>query len=215
MKPKKTRRKFYNKWLYKITLNVPGVSTTRIYDFKDINDGIFEGEESSWKVKAHQNRKSISDLFTYLDTLNDYFKRIERDHIDVYTNDKSVYDDLYNQFKNQTYHRFEPDEEVVQYLDQKNIIVKKFPKNRYQYRVYLKPHNVKDKTDKEKFLSWLRSQNPKISVSDAVQQWFINTDWNWDRRYILVEDEPTLLMLKLRGSDIVGSVYNYIIPINT
>lgn len=215
MSPKKTRRKFYNKWLYKITLNVPGVSVTRIYNFKDISEGIFNDDQSSWKIKAHQNRTCISDLFSYLDTLTDYFKRIERDNIDIYTNDKSVYDELYNRFKNQTFHRFEPDEQVIQYLDRKNIIVKKLPKNRYQYRVYLKPHNVKDKSDKSRFLDWLRGQTPKISISDAVEQWFINTDWNWDRRYILVEDEPTLLMLKLRGSNIVGSVYNYVIPINT
>jgi hypothetical protein len=44
-----------------------------------------------------------------------------------------------------------------------------------------------------------------------VQKWFLKTDWNWDRRYVLVEDEGTLLMMKLRNSDVVGTVYNYVV----
>jgi hypothetical protein len=39
----------------------------------------------------------------------------------------------------------------------------------------------------------------------------MKTDWNWDRRYVLVEDEGTLLLMKLKNSEVVGTVYNYVI----
>jgi len=60
-------------------------------------------------------------------------------------------------------------------------------------------------------LSWVESQNGKITISTALKEWFISTNWNWDRRYVLVEDEKTLLMLKLKNSDAVGSIYDYVI----
>jgi hypothetical protein len=68
-----------------------------------------------------------------------------------------------------------------------------------------------DKDEKERFISWVKNQNSKIRLTNSVIKWFINTDWNWDRRYVLVEDEATLLMLKLRNSSVVGRVYNYVI----
>ena len=69
----------------------------------------------------------------------------------------------------------------------------------------------KDKTSKRRFVDWLKSQDPRITCSDAVEKWFMNTEWNWDRRYVLVEDEKTLLMLKLRNSEVVGRIYNYVL----
>ena len=50
-----------------------------------------------------------------------------------------------------------------------------------------------------------------MTCTHAVSTWFVDTDWNWDRRYILVEDEQSLLMLKLRGSEVVGKIHNFVI----
>ena len=91
------------------------------------------------------------------------------------------------------------------------IAAKKLPHNRYRYKVYLQPHKSKDKTNKSRYVSWCASQGDKIRMSEAVKTWFIATDWNWDRRYILVDDESTLLMLKLRNSDFVGKIYEYVV----
>jgi hypothetical protein len=52
-------------------------------------------------------------------------------------------------------------------------------------------------------------QGDKIRMSKVVKAWFMYTDWNWDRRYLLVEDTPTLLMLQMRSGDAVGKVYEY------
>ena len=67
---------------------------------------------------------------------------------------------------------------------------------------------MKEKAD---FIDWLSSQNSKVRISDTVKSWFLVTVWNWDRRYMYVEDEQTLLMLKLRKNEAIGTIYNYVL----
>jgi hypothetical protein len=65
--------------------------------------------------------------------------------------------------------------------------------------------------DKNKYIDWIKTQDPRITCTPALEKWFINTDWNWDRRYVLVEDEATVLMMKLRNTEVVGTVYKFVI----
>ena len=140
-------------------------------------------------------------------------KRIEHSIIDFYTNDKDFYDVLSTTFESTLIHRFEPSEESAELLDDSSkIVVKKLPHNKYNYRVYLLPHKMANNREgKQKFVDWLKRQSPKITCTTAIEHWFIKTDWNWDRRYVLVEDEATLLMLKLRNAEVVGRIYNFVI----
>ena len=68
-----------------------------------------------------------------------------------------------------------------------------------------------DRPAKKKYIDWLKTQMPRVTCTSAVETWFLATDWNWDRRYILVEDDQTLLMMKLRNADVVGKIYNFVI----
>ena len=172
------------------------------------------GYRTSTETKVYNNKDQILELSNFLlgyDS-SSWSKRIENSNIDFYTNDSEFYNDISNQFKDQVNLRFEPDT-TSNILDQPQVIVgKKLPHNKYQFRVYLLPHKLAgDREEKEKFINWMKTQIPKIRLTDTVIRWFIHTDWNWDRRYILVEDEATLLMLKLRNSLVVGRVYNYVI----
>jgi type I restriction-modification system DNA methylase subunit len=67
-----------------------------------------------------------------------------------------------------------------------------------------------DKEGKAEYLSWLDKQK-NVLISEAVKNWFMSTDWNWDRRYILVEDNKTLLFLHMRNADVLGKVYEYVL----
>jgi hypothetical protein len=75
----------------------------------------------------------------------------------------------------------------------------------------LLPHKVKNEDQKNDFLNWCESQDGKITLSAAIKEWFLYTKWNWDRRYVLVQDEQTLLMMKLKNSDAVGTIYDYVV----
>ena len=68
-----------------------------------------------------------------------------------------------------------------------------------------------DRLGKKRYIDWLKTQMPRVTCTSAVEKWFLATDWNWDRRYILVEDDQTMLMMKLRNAEVVGKIYNFVI----
>jgi hypothetical protein len=64
---------------------------------------------------------------------------------------------------------------------------------------------------KQKYINWIDMQGDKVRMSPVVKDWFMKTDWNWDRRYLLVEDTQTLLMLQMRSGEAIGKVYEYVV----
>jgi hypothetical protein len=69
---------------------------------------------------------------------------------------------------------------------------------------------MEDSDEKLRYLSWIKGV-AGISISEAVEKWFYDTTWNWDRRYVLVDDDKTLLLLRLKNSNVVGTVYNLVL----
>lgn len=216
-KAKATSRKFYGKWLYKVSLSVEGASIFRSHTLTDVidfcNDTTTQYSEYTFKGRAARHKSSILQLALFLNSSSAIWSnRIESEQIDYYTNDKSFYDALSTAFCDTVLHRFEPAEGSNELLEStESIIVKKLPHNKYNYRVYLMPHKMAgDKEGKTKYIEWLKLQE-RITCTPAIQTWFYSTDWNWDRRYVLVEDEQTLLMLKLRNADVVGRIYKFVV----
>jgi len=221
-KTKLTNRKFYNKWIYKTSLRLPGCSILRTASLESIKSFCLEEVHSEVDVYLNSWRQASlnkDNLYKVTDFLSNYEKseyciRVERNSLDIYSNNKDFYEQVSNSCSDILIHRFEPNEKSIDLLAQEKhcIIVDKLPKDRYNYRVYLLPHKMSnDKVAKQKYLDWLKKQEPKVTCTPAIQKWFLETDWNWDRRYILVEDEATLLMLKLRNSEVIGRVYNFLI----
>lgn len=215
---KYTTRKFYNKWIYKITLLIPGISYCR-YHLHDGKIDLFLDHilptrfRYATSVKAESNKELIKRFCNHLVNYDksNYSIRVERDRVDFYSNDRNIYEQLYLEFADISIHRFEPEhgKEVLLESSGSKILAKKYPHDKYQYKVFLQPHKmIFDKILRTNYLNWLDS-NQNIKISDAVKAWFINTNWNWDRRYILVADSQTLLMLKLKNPDVIGKIYEY------
>jgi hypothetical protein len=220
-KTKPTTKKFYGKWLYKASFQLAGCTIFRTNSFESINAFCLgpPPEITYWhssNAKAYDNKETILGISKFLGNYEKdiYNLRIESSLFDVYTNDPKFYRDISTKFETILRHRFEPDESTAQLLNEnKNYIsVKKLPKDKYKYRVYLLPHKMaKDRDGKRAFINWIKSQGSKITCTPAIEKWFVATDWNWDRRYVLVEDESMLLMMKLRNSEVIGRVYNFVI----
>ena len=218
-KTKSTSRKFYNKWMYKVGLKIEGcailrgrsIHTVKAVFGQDMDEKVFY---PSWRTKSFVNRNSIIRFSEFMEKFptDNYALRIENDRLDVYTNDQDLYNTLSSTCEENIIQRFQPDIDNLHLLNraQHTIIVNKLPKNRYNYRVYLLPHRM-IREDKNKYLDWIKKQDPRITCTSALEKWFINTDWNWDRRYVLVEDEATVLMMKLRNAEVVGTVYKFVI----
>lgn len=222
-KQKVTKHKFYNKWFYKITLNVQGIGILRTRSSNDILNFFQEAKKQhnnrinhiSTFRKALNNEETITEICLFLNDIKnvEWNKRIEGNSVDFYTNDESLYQQFCNKFYNIVTHHFEPDPYTLDlFKNQYTIVANKYIHNKYKFKVYLCPHKLKKDIDaKSSFLGWIDNQKDKILISEVVKTWFINTEWNWDRRYILVDNEQTLLMLKMRNSDVVGKVYEYVI----
>jgi hypothetical protein len=223
LKKKITKRKFYGKWLYKVTLNASGIGILRSKSPEEtifFLDNSASASEKKYHVtstysKAINNKDNISEICHFIKDINstDWTKRIERNFLDFYTNDEKMYKDFCEKFSDILVHHFEPEADCIDlFTNQHVIIAKKYPHNKFKYKVYLKPHNLKKDIDsKKQFLEWIDSQKDKILISAVVKDWFIRTEWNWDRRYMLVDNEQTLLMLKMRSSDAIGKIYEYVI----
>ena len=205
--------------MYKIGLKIEGcailrcrsIHTVKAVFGQDMDDKVFYPQ---WRTKSFINRSSIIRFSEFMEKFptDNYALRIENDRLDVYTNDQDLYNTLSSTCEENIIQRFQPDIDNLHLLNraQHTIIVNKLPKNRYNYRVYLLPHRM-IREDKNKYLDWIKKQDPRITCTSALEKWFINTDWNWDRRYVLVEDEATVLMMKLRNAEVVGTVYKFVI----
>ena len=211
---KPTKKLFYGKWLYKVSYALPGASFVRHKAFDDLEEKINSIKSAShYYKKVIDNREELLTLTGFLKTLtiDSYDMRIETDIIDVYTNQESIFNTLVNTLPNKVRYAQKPDDPTGQALsDKKTILVKKYPQGRFKMRVYLKPHKMEDSDEKLRYISWIKGM-PGISISEAVERWFYATNWNWDRRYVLVDDDKTLLLLRLKNSNVVGTVYNLVL----
>ena len=205
--------------MYQVGLKIEGcailrgrsIHTVKAVFGQDMDDKVFYPQ---WRTKSFVNRNSIIRFSEFMEKFptDNYALRIENDRLDVYTNDQDLYETLSSTCEENIIQRFQPDIDNLHLLNraQHTIIVNKLPKNRYNYRVYLLPHRM-IREDKNKYIDWIKKQDSRITCTPALEKWFINTDWNWDRRYVLVEDEATVLMMKLRNTEVVGTVYKFVI----
>lgn len=220
LRTKKTTKKFYGKWLYKVSLRLEGCALFRTKTLDELEQFLEGPEPTGFPFAVHKkawhNADYILDLCKAVKNYSkeDYSFRIEGGWIDIYTNEIELYKILSLKFDDILRHRFEPNDATIELLNTNSnyISVDKLPKGRYRYRVYLLPHKLaRDRDEKLKYLAWLKKQSPRITCTPSLEKWFLATDWNWDRRYVLVEDEATLLMMKLRNPEVVGRIYNFII----
>jgi len=219
-KTKITKRKFYGKWLYKVSINAPGVAVLRSKSLTDTvkflsSSAPANSYKHSLVVKAHTNAECLIKLCEFLESTQqeEWTKRIETSQLDFYTNNKDLYRRFCKKFKDIVLQNFEPEEENLELLtNQYTIIVSALPHKKYRYKAFLKPHKMKHDIDaKQKYINWIDMQGDKVRMSPVVKDWFIKTDWNWDRRYLLVEDTQTLLMLQMRSGEAIGKVYEYVV----
>jgi hypothetical protein len=217
---KETKKLFYGKWIYKISLKIPGCAVLRTKTGEDLEYYLsalpFEfpanAHVQSLQAQAFRSKNTLIKLNFLLNTYNkkDYSKRIESDIFDVYTNKKNLIDDLQREFESFIRLISKPKTKNIDRLlkNQRSIFVSSLPKDKYEYRVYLKPHNVKQ-DKKPNFVTWVANQGDATTMSESLIEWFIKSTINWDRRYILVDNEKTLLMIKLHTPEAVGTVYKY------
>lgn len=218
MKSKLSNKKFYNKWYYKVTLEIKGACIFRFGPIENIKYLLTTSDDywtNMWWIRhAVENKDIILQIIDVLDTYgkNNYGIRVENNFIDFYTNHEDLFNLLGDKFVSRVKHKFKPKDNVKNIIDQKNVIsVEKYPHDTYTLKVFLKPHVINDSHERKAVSSWLSGQIPNITFTESVKNWFETSKYSYDRRYILVNNESTLLMLKLRCSEAIGSIYRYML----
>ena len=226
---KKTKKKFYNKYIYKVSLRLPGAYSLRTLGHQEILDfatGLRPPPQSddamfttqSWRTKnAHTILKHGKTWISFLGIINTVPKneatvRIETDILDVYTNNKTLYGTLCYEFPDITRNRYEPAPGMEDTLLDSNqeIFVKELPHSMYNYQVDLKSPKSLTFGELESVADWCRSRKPAIAFTDATYNWLLKRDIFNTRRWIYVDNDSTLLMLRLRCNDLIGTVRKYV-----
>jgi hypothetical protein len=157
-KPKITNKKFYNKFIYKVSLELPGAHALRQLSYDQIINFIAVPPSHShyqpvpnrgymdWRVKLgntiHNNGKTWSKIISLFSGVpkKDLSFRVEGKSLDVYTNDVSLYNEVSHQCNDITIQRWQPATGMEDILlnSRREIFVDRLPHGQYNYRVDLK-----------------------------------------------------------------------------
>lgn len=214
-----TKRKFYNKWLNKLSFYLPGGRLLSFYDSSDVLKIVDDPTSAKgyWRDnRAFEMAEARDDWYKFIFLLNTipnngFQKRSESDVINIYTNDQNFIKCAKSDLSHRIVELYEPTEESLKLLttDEKVLLVSKLPYNKFNYRVIIKPHKLKQ-DQKEQFITFLEN-NPGIGIQDSVKTFIRTNDMNWDRRYVYVDTEQTLTMLKLAFIDAVSTIHRYVL----
>jgi len=218
--PKKTKKKFYNKFIYKVTLDAPGSRALRWYsisqlatlDLSAASKRTYSWQEEIVKTVSNNSKFWLDLTGIVLGFKKELWrKRLEGENLDIYTNDSDLYNKLCNTFPDRIVLRYAPKKGTEQLLldNDKEILCNEIPHGKYNYRVYLYPHKIDSQT-KVKVCDWFKRQGDKTSFSKSIEKWLLNTKENWDRRYVLIDNESTILMLRLLSSEVIGQTHKYV-----
>lgn len=233
---KRTTRKFYKKWVYKVSIRVTNVAIFRRLGFNVDEGTIYSylaGKENTrmpyaewgWgsfgshsknryltkEDNAHELAKLAGILQQFPDS--EWQKRFELACcVDIYTSNYKLYEMLGKHMARYVQDRYEPANGTQDILENpKHIAVDHLPYGKYEYKANLNVRPlVKDPESRENLANWLKEQYPNVSCTDSVATWLRDGNIYASGRYVLVKDEATLLMLKLRAGSTVSSVYKYI-----
>ena len=226
---KQTKKKFYNKYIYKVSLRLEGAYALRTLSHQEILDfatGLRPPPQSdeamfstiTWRGKNAQtiveHGKTWISFLGIINTVpkNEVTIRIETNILDVYTNNKILYKTLCYEFADITRNRHEPApgmEDTLLDSDQE-IFVKELPHNMYNYQVDLKTPKSLKYNELVSLAEWCKSRKPAIAFTDATYNWLLKRDIFNTRRWIYVDNDSTLLMLRLRCNDLIGTVRKYV-----
>lgn len=210
---------YYNKYEYRLRLNVPGARYTywckkpEDLDNKLVGKGPKYGnvrQEDITTVTQHLPAlKEVVNLYIKRKADKSFSLRLEGNTLSVFANDLAVIDTIKNQL-GPTYSLDCTHAQTVGFSGTRYFV--KEPK--HKYRVYLRSKRVDDNFHNE--LRNFFSTQKKLYPSSALRQWY-NRDgkhygiwyfrWTSAAHYIDYDDESTLSYLALMYGEVLGKKY--------
>ena len=226
MQELKTKKLFYNKWPYKIETYIRGASrvhysgpTKTILWCQGVERiDHWENEYSFWGARRNQGidktelAKFAKAVTPYLTRKKEIQIRCEGAHLNLFTADKSIVDnikkDLYPWIRAIT---APVDDNELQFLldnGHKKVLCNQLPYNKYKYKVFF--NTSFESAQRKNFYKWIERYDDRIDFPESVERWLLSNRTYMQDPFIYIEDEKMLSMALLYVGNNVKKVQEFI-----
>lgn len=222
IKIQKTKKLFYEKYPYKITCQLVGVSYIRSYIQKHVKYVAlpnFRIHLSYVNIKRYRNHQIDIDLLeefcincSNIFTDKNIRIRIEHNIIDFYVQDADLFNDLTTKLSKYitVITKPESDKLLEKLLEHKrHVFCDEYPHGKYKFKVILRPMSY---TEKLNLIKWAEKyQNNQIYIPQYVEEFLNGRKLYYDNPYFYVEDEKTLMMVAMAAGNGIRRTEKYIL----
>ena len=221
IQPLKSSKLFYNKWPYKIACSIRGASILRHIKGERLEACMPNWAWGSGKKMTIEEKRDLIEFTTFIEPFlklkEELQVRVEGDHFNIFCKDRLLLDNISNALDQWIVKIHGPTtEKELKFLlvnGHKKIVCDVLPKDKYQYRIYLK--SEKWTTDKRHdFLMWVDKFNDKIDIATTTRRW-LKGEKQWAYApFMYVNDDKMLAMVGLYISGHVRKVEEFILREN-
>ena len=225
-----TKKKFFNQYLYKVTVYVPGGRL--MYDSKFTADTAMDlihqrveyskiNNYSSWM--RHHVLKTVKllqdarvDQLTYWQDkkLNsealDIKLRVEEPHLSIYSNNESqLFSLIQNNYSDRLLEVHTPINDLVaKQLNNGEIFLKKV--HNYQYKIVLRECRIEDLNQKLNLLDYLYNLQDDVRLTKSVKRNLSSRNRYFNGGYFYAKDDKILTFINLISPNIIAGIYKII-----
>lgn len=188
----KTRKLYYGKWAYKISLTIPeGCTILRRSN----------GELSFYR-RGFRNDNDIDAFIEKMSLIpNKIFKtRKEYRSFTFFCDNQNDYESIKTHLSYWIYEAHEPENvETLDFLIKngvKKIICKNYPHEKFRFKIKINKHMSSEL--RHKFLDWCLNFKDQINFPNFTKDWLKDHyGWSYSDPYFYVENEKLLTMIRL------------------
>jgi hypothetical protein len=204
----KTKKLFYNKWIYKIQCVVNGGWYLSMPPSR----------YSYWIGKMKPD--SAQELDVVRSKLNNFIDkeiqlRFEYNRISIFCNDRVIFREIESTLNNWIHQIYEPDnnkeEEFLLSSGKRKRLCKKYPKGLYQYKAYFNT-KVMNLDVRKSFYEWfLKYDVSKMHIPNKTKRWLLGLDLYGSSPFLYVSDQKMLSMTAMRLGNGIKTIEEFIL----
>lgn len=195
-KIKQTKKLFYGKWPYRVSICGPQwtVFVRLNKGFKiSMSNGLFTSEKGNLKQEID---KFSNELLPFLS--RDLQVRNEFYWLNLYLKDDSLLNEIVDKLEQWIIDITKPltldEKEFLLNNNHRKIICKEYPYKKYRYKIYI---NRKAKTNvRENFKKWISNYEEKVRFPYSTEEW-LDSIYSYHNPFFYVEDQKLVSMILL------------------
>ena len=214
VKRSKTKKLFYNKWIYKINCTINGGWYLNMPPHRYIYWTSKMSSEASQELLIFKSK-----LEQFKD--KDIKLRFEYNQVSIFCNDKDLFKDLETMFTDWTNCVWEPEtkeeETFLVTSGKRKCLCKKYPKGLYRYKAYFNKKDM-DLDKRNSFYEWIMKYDANImTVANKTKAWLLGKEFFIESPFLYVSDKKMLSMVCMRLGNGVKLIEEFILEsdINT